>query len=77
MDDRIKGGGGGEIELCSPEHQHSINGFWQVLPFGESKGPCGAEKQKDKSVLHFEVKATANQKQTCRGFSARVDIFSS
>lgn len=46
MDDRNKEGGGGGTQLCKPEHHCSINGLWQVLPFGESKGSCRAEKNK-------------------------------
>lgn len=46
MDDRNKGGGGGETQFRKPEHRCSINAFWQVLPFGESKGSCGPGNKK-------------------------------
>lgn len=54
MDGRNKGR---RREFCNTKHQHRRNDFWQVLPFGESKGPRRAEKQKegDKSGLHSEV----------------------
>lgn len=56
MDDRNKGGGGGETQFRKPEHRCSINAFWQVLPFGESKGSCGpgnkkgVKKKKEKKI---------------------------
>lgn len=64
MDDRNKGGPGGG-QSFTVQSINNINVFWQVLPFGESKGPCRTEKQKgkDKSGLHFDVKKTSNQKQ--------------
>lgn len=36
-----------EEKPSNPEHPHSMTFFfWQALPFGESKGPGVAEKQK-------------------------------
>lgn len=81
MDDRNKGGGGGETQFRKPEHRCSINAFWQVLPFGESKGSCGPgnkkgvkkKKKKKKSGLHFEERASAKSKQICKKCEARGD----
>lgn len=48
-------------ELCNPEYQHRRDRFWQVLPFGESKGPCWAEKQKKREMIKIYILKSEQQ----------------